>query len=133
MLRLLSILLVGLVLASAAVAADEVREGKVLLAKEGKITLQDKDGNSEVFAVAIDAKAVEVVGFRSSALLSNGKHLEELPYIAELRAKELELAIRMLDGLPEETTLTARWENAVLQGDGKDDWRRRKAEIRVSP
>ncbi len=56
MLRLLSILLVGLVLVSVAVAADEVREGKVLLAKEGKIALQDKDGNSEVFAVAADAK-----------------------------------------------------------------------------
>ncbi|MGI8981771.1 MAG: hypothetical protein ACR2FY_21285 [Pirellulaceae bacterium] len=56
MLRLLSILLIGLVLATAAVAADEVREGKVLLAKEGKITLQDKDGNSEVFAVAEGAK-----------------------------------------------------------------------------
>ena len=56
MFRLLSILLVGLVLASVAVAADEVHQGKILLAKDGKITLQDKDGNSEVFAVAADAK-----------------------------------------------------------------------------
>src|SRR5688500_4989874 len=56
MLRLLSILLVGLVLAASSIAADEVREGKVLLAKEGKITRQDKDGNSEVFAVAEGAK-----------------------------------------------------------------------------
>jgi hypothetical protein len=56
MFRLFSILLVGLALGSVAIAADEVHEGKVLLAKEGKITLQDKDGNSEVFAVANDAK-----------------------------------------------------------------------------
>ncbi|MFN0021607.1 MAG: hypothetical protein ACKVP0_25450 [Pirellulaceae bacterium] len=56
MIRLLSILLIGLILTRAAVAADEVHSGKVLLAKDGKITLQDKDGNSEVFAVAGDAK-----------------------------------------------------------------------------
>jgi hypothetical protein len=41
---------------SVAIAADESARGKVLLAKDGKITLQDKDGNSEVFAVAADAK-----------------------------------------------------------------------------
>jgi len=59
MIRLLSILLVGLVLTSftsAALAVDEVHEGKVLQAKDGKISLQDKDGNSEVFSVATDAK-----------------------------------------------------------------------------
>ena len=56
MFRLFSILLVGLILTSPAFAADEVHEGKVLLAKDGKITLQDKDGNSEVFTVAADAK-----------------------------------------------------------------------------
>lgn len=60
MIRLLSILLVGLALTSfasaAVVAVDEVHEGKVLQAKDGKISLQDKDGNSEVFEVAPDAK-----------------------------------------------------------------------------
>jgi hypothetical protein len=56
MFRLLSICLVGLVLSYAAVAADEVHEGKVQLAKDGKIALLDKDGNSEVFTVAVDAK-----------------------------------------------------------------------------
>lgn len=56
MFRLTSLLLVGLVLSYAVVAVDEVHEGKVQLAKDGKITLLDKDGNSEVFAVAADAK-----------------------------------------------------------------------------
>ena len=56
MFRLFLILLVGLVLSSAAIAVDEVHEGEVQLAKDGKITLLDKDGNSEVFAVAADAK-----------------------------------------------------------------------------
>jgi hypothetical protein len=54
--RLLPILLVCLVLSSLALAADEVHQGKVLLAKDGKITLQDKDGNSEVFALSPDCK-----------------------------------------------------------------------------
>lgn len=54
--RLLPILLVCLVFSSFALAADEVHQGKVLLAKDGKITLQDKDGNSEVFAIAAEAK-----------------------------------------------------------------------------
>ena len=56
MFRLFSLLLVGLVLSCAVVAVDEVHEGKVLLAKDGKISLLDKDGNSEVFEVAPDAK-----------------------------------------------------------------------------
>lgn len=56
MFRLFSILLVGLALSSVAIAADEVHEGKVQLAKDGKISLLDKDGNSEVFTVAADAK-----------------------------------------------------------------------------
>ena len=56
MFRLMPILLICLVISSVALAADEVHQGKVLLAKDGKITLQDKDGNSEVFAVAADAK-----------------------------------------------------------------------------
>jgi uncharacterized protein involved in outer membrane biogenesis len=57
MFRLCSILLLGLVFANfAAAAVDDVHEGKVLAAADGKITIQDKDGNSEVFTVAADAK-----------------------------------------------------------------------------
>jgi hypothetical protein len=56
MFRLLCVLLIGLILTGNVFAADEVHAGKVLLAKDGKISIQDKDGNSEVFAVAADAK-----------------------------------------------------------------------------
>ena len=59
MIRLLSCFLLGLVLSTsvaASIAADDIHEGRVLQAKDGKISLQDKDGNSEVFAVAADAK-----------------------------------------------------------------------------
>lgn len=57
MFRLLSILVVALVFTGVAVAVvDEVHEGKVLMAVDGKITIQDKDGNSQVFAVAPEAK-----------------------------------------------------------------------------
>lgn len=59
MMRLISLLVVGLTLFSyvpSALLVDEVHEGKVLQAKDGKISIQDKDGNSEVFTVAPDAK-----------------------------------------------------------------------------
>ena len=59
MFRIFSALLVALAFgASTALAAvvDEVHEGKVIASADGKISIQDKDGNSEVFAVAPDAK-----------------------------------------------------------------------------
>ena len=56
MFRLISTLVIGLLLTGTILAAEETHSGKILLAKDGKITIQDKDGNSEVFAVASDAK-----------------------------------------------------------------------------
>ena len=57
MFRLCSILLLGLAFAGfAAAAVDEVHEGKVQAAGNGKISILDRDGNSEVFTVAADAK-----------------------------------------------------------------------------
>ncbi len=56
MFRLISTLVIGLLLTGTILAAEETHSGKILLAKDGKITLQDKDGNSEVFVVAADAK-----------------------------------------------------------------------------
>src|SRR4051812_36742689 len=59
MFRIFSALLIALTFTASsalAVAVDEVHEGKVIAAADSKITIQDKDGNSEVFAVAPDAK-----------------------------------------------------------------------------
>lgn len=95
------------------------------------LTINELQGALE-YAQAIGAGGIEVVGYRSSARLSDGEFLEEIPYIAELRAKELEIALRML-GLPDGLELKVRWEDGVLQGNGRDDWRLRKAEVIVTP
>src|SRR5690606_10751184 len=72
------------------------------------------------YAEQIKASALEVVGYRSSSLLSNGQEIEEVPFIAKRRAQELESTLRMV-GLPEGTRLDVRWEDSVLKGNGKDD------------
>lgn len=84
------------------------------------------------YATAIGASSISVVGYRSSSLLSNGEYLEEAPFMAQRRAKELETTLRML-GLPKDTRLDVKWEDAVLPGNGMDDWTRRKATVLVTP
>ena len=84
------------------------------------------------YAAHIGAKTVEVTGYRSSSLLSNGQHLEEAPFIAKRRAQELETTLRML-GVPEGTTLDVKWDDKVVRGNGRDDWSRRRAVVRVIP
>lgn len=84
------------------------------------------------YAQTIKASAIEIVGYRSSALLSNGQELEEIESIARLRAKELENSARLL-GLPEGTRLDVRWEDDVLRGTGRDDYRLRRAVVKVVP
>lgn len=88
--------------------------------------------NALRYAGQIKASAIEVVGYRSSSLLSNGQELEEVPFIAKRRAQELESTLRML-GLPEGTRLDVRWEDSVVKGNGRDDWSRRRAVVRVVP
>jgi len=84
------------------------------------------------YAAQIKASAIEIVGYRGSSLLSNGEALDEAPFIAERRARELENSLRML-GLPEGTRLDVRWEDTPLPGNGRDDWTRRHALVRVVP
>ena len=84
------------------------------------------------YAAAIKASAISITGYRASSLLSNGESLEEAPFIAERRARELENSLRML-GLPEGTRLDVSWEDEPLPGNGRDDWSRRRALVRVIP
>ncbi len=84
------------------------------------------------YADDIKAKAVEVVSHRASVKLSNGKQLDEIPKIAELRAKELANVIRMF-GLPKGTELKVRFVADAQVGNGIDDWTRRRSDIIVTP
>ncbi len=84
------------------------------------------------YAGDIKAKSVEVVSYRASVKLSNGKQLDEIAKIAELRAKELANVIRMF-GLPTGTELKVRVVAVVQPGNGIDDWTRRRSDIIVRP
>lgn len=84
------------------------------------------------YAAKIRASEIQVSAYRSSSLLSSGEHLEEAPFIARRRAQELESTLRML-GVPEGTELMVTWEDAEVQGNGRDDWKRRRAVVRVVP
>jgi len=84
------------------------------------------------YAEAIGAKRMEVTGYRAAALLSNGEQLEELPSMAQRRARELETTIRMF-GVPEGLELVVNWDETLQAGNGIDDWSRRLSTIVVSP
>jgi hypothetical protein len=84
------------------------------------------------YAAKIGASRLSVTGYRSSSLLSSGEQLEEAVFIAKRRAQELESTMRML-GVPEGTSLEINWEEAVVPGNGRDDWSRRRALVRVTP
>lgn len=84
------------------------------------------------YATAIKAKSIEVTGYRAASLLSDGLQFEEAAFIAQRRAKELESTLRML-GLPAGTSLEIKWDDTVQKGNGRDDWSRRRALVRVIP
>jgi outer membrane protein OmpA-like peptidoglycan-associated protein len=74
---------------------------------------------------------VEIVGYRSAALLSNGKVLQEQPGLARRRAEQV---VELLKG----AGLTApkynvRWVDASPVPNGTDDYRNRKVEITLQP
>lgn len=92
----------------------------------------DQAADALEYATAIGARSITVTGYRSSSLLSNGKALEEAPFMAKRRAQEIETTLKML-GLPKDTKLEVKWEDKTLAGNGKDDWTRRKAIVTVTP
>lgn len=84
------------------------------------------------YAEQIGASKIEVTGYRASSLLSNGEQFAEADFIARRRAQELETTLRML-GVPEGTQLEVKWEDRAQPGNGRDDWSRRRALVRVVP
>lgn len=84
------------------------------------------------YAEAVDAERIRITGYRSSALLSDGSRLEELPYLARKRAEELATVLRQL-GIPEGVELEVTWDDTLIEGDGVDDWEGRVTEIEVFP
>jgi hypothetical protein len=82
-------------------------------------------------ARAMPASRVEIVGYRSAALLSNGKVLQEKPDLARRRAQQV---VELLKG----AGLTApqyqvRWVDASPAPNGTDDYRNRRVDITLQP
>jgi hypothetical protein len=85
-----------------------------------------------LYAQAVHAKRITIVGYRGATLLSDGALARELPVIGRLRAQELERMLRKL-GLPDSTVLTTQWSEALGPSDGVTDLSRRRASLAVTP
>lgn len=83
------------------------------------------------YAKDIGAKKVEITGYRAESLLSNGERMLEKDFLPRRRAEVLADTLAKI-GVPQKT-ITANWVDAPLQGTGTDDWKLRKATIRVIP
>lgn len=84
------------------------------------------------YARAVNADRIRITGHRSSALLSDGSRLEEQTFMARKRAEELAAVMRQL-GVPDGVELEVSWDDALIVGDGIDDWEGRVTEIEVFP
>jgi outer membrane protein OmpA-like peptidoglycan-associated protein len=83
------------------------------------------------YAIGAKPKRVEIVGYRATSHLSNGRDLVEMEAIAEQRARMVATAFRAA-GVPEKS-LTIRWEDKAAPGNGLDDFKRRRATVFVTP
>lgn len=83
------------------------------------------------YARDIGASRVEITGYRATSLLSNGEKFTEKDFLPRRRAQLLADTLEKI-GVPESTIKTA-WVDKPQKGSGVDDWKLRKATIRVVP
>ncbi len=88
--------------------------------------------NAVQYAQVVHARNIAITGHCGSALLTDGSLAREIPIIARLRAQELARTLKKL-GLPRNSTLTVRWDDALEPANGVNDPDRRRAEIAVTP
>jgi hypothetical protein len=82
-------------------------------------------------ASAIDAKRVEIVGYRSATLLSNGQVVTEKPGIAQARAEQI---AELLQGAGlTSPRYEVRWREQPERADGVEDHATRRVSISVQP
>lgn len=83
------------------------------------------------YAQAVNAKQLEVVGYRGAALLSDGKVIEEPLGLEERRAHVVSTTLQDI-GLGD-ARLTVRWKAAAEVPDGVSDAARRRVDLVVTP
>jgi hypothetical protein len=84
---------------------------------------------ASAYATKIGASAVNVMGYRATTLLSNGKSLVEKSELAEKRARDI---VTLLQGSGV-AGVKADWKKEPEPGDGKTDPSRRRVTITVIP
>jgi outer membrane protein OmpA-like peptidoglycan-associated protein len=83
------------------------------------------------YASAAHAKRLDVVGYRATSRLVNGRELVETPSLAEARARKIAGIVHAL-GISDHAIRT-RWESDAIAGKGDLDWQNRKVEVTVTP
>lgn len=83
------------------------------------------------YAKAVNAKQVEVTGYRAVSKLSDGHDFAERPDMAKRRAERMGATLRDI-GVPA-STIKVSWSEKALPGNGVDDDTRRKTVIVVKP
>lgn len=81
------------------------------------------------YAKTIGARAVRVMGYRATTVLSNGQRLVEKSALAEKRAQDIATLLRG-SGV---TGVSADWKQEPEAGDGKTDASHRRVTIAVNP
>lgn len=86
-------------------------------------------GKAAAYATKIGASAVNVMGYRATTLLSNGKPLVERTELAEKRAQDIATLLRGSGA----AGVSADWKKEPEPGDGKTDPSHRRVTITVIP
>lgn len=84
-----------------------------------------------LYAKASHAKRVEIVGYRAAVRLSDGKALEEYPWIAQHRAEIMADTLREI-GVPG-SIISTSWKSDAETGSGMDASLKRRLTITVTP
>jgi outer membrane protein OmpA-like peptidoglycan-associated protein len=87
--------------------------------------------NAMRYARDIGASKVEITGYRAAPLLSSGERIVEKDFLPRRRAQVLAETLVKI-GVPQSTIKTT-WVDEPQQGSGEEDWKLRKATIRIVP
>jgi len=112
-------------------AVPSTREFVVSYAFDGMVAFNHAAMLADVltFARSVDARSIEIVGYRGAVRLSNGQTMAEDASIARQRAEQLATLLRGANLTAPEYTV--RWEDLAPTATGVDDHLLRRAVITV--